>query len=322
MDPKRVLTFRAVAHQRSFSRAADELALSQPSVSQQVAALERELGTRLLDRRSGGLQLTPAGEVLLEHADSIAERFDLAAVQLAELAEGERARLRIGAFPTALAEFVPGAVAQLRERFPGARVTVDEGSAEDLPARVQSGELHFAVTFQDAAQRRREHEGLERRDLMREAFLVALPPHHRLAARRAVRLSDLADDSWTVALTDGLIVRACRAAGFDPHVISITRDQLAIRALILRDLAVTLAPALLADAFRDVALRPIAGGGPQRDVYAVLPPGGRHPLAEHALNALAATADALSAVNRADQTLSQLEHRLPASPSRTRRHVD
>src|ERR1700716_3963128 len=110
MDPKRVLTFRAVAHHRSFTRAAQELALSQPSVSHQVAALEREIGAQLLERGPGGLQLTRAGEVLLEHADAIAERFDLANLQLAEIAQGERTLLRIGAFPTALAGFVPSAI--------------------------------------------------------------------------------------------------------------------------------------------------------------------------------------------------------------------
>src|SRR6187549_960552 len=99
MDPRRLLTFRAVAHERSFTRAARELALSQPSVSNQVAALERELGVRLLVRDPGGLTLTPEGEVLLEHADAIAERFELARAQLAEAALGQRARLRLGAFP-------------------------------------------------------------------------------------------------------------------------------------------------------------------------------------------------------------------------------
>src|ERR1700742_1477202 len=100
MDPRRVLTFRAVAHRRSFSNAARELALSQPSVSNQVAALERELGTRLLKREPGGLKLTPDGQILLAHADAIAERFQLARTQLAASAHGQRARLRIGAFPT------------------------------------------------------------------------------------------------------------------------------------------------------------------------------------------------------------------------------
>jgi DNA-binding transcriptional LysR family regulator len=293
MDPKRVLTFRAVAHQRSFTRAARELALSQPSVSHQVAALEHEIGARLLDRRPGGLELTPAGTVLLEHADAIAVRFDLAALQLAEIADDERTLLRIGAFPTALAGLVPSAVARLRARHPGARVTVDEGAADDLPARVRSGELHVAVGSQDAALPRRDYEGIERRDLLREPFLVALAPEHELARQDAVRLSDLADEDWTAAYTDGLIVRACRAAGFEPRLVSLTRDQLAIRALITRGLAVTLAPRLLAEAFTGTALRPIAGEGPERDVYALLPPGGRHPLARPMLAALTEAADEL-----------------------------
>jgi DNA-binding transcriptional LysR family regulator len=293
MDPKRVLTFRAVANHRSFTRAAEELALSQPSVSHQVAALEQEIGARLIDRRPGGLQLTPAGALLLEHADAIAVRFDLAALQLAEIAADERSLLRIGAFPTALAGLVPSAVAQVRAAHPDARVTVEESAADELPERIRSGELHLAVDFQDAALPRREFEGTERRDLMREPFLVTLPPDHRLAGQKSVRIRDLADDDWTAAYTDGLIVRACRAAGCEPRLVSMTRDQLAIRGLITRGLAVTLAPRLLAEAFTGTALRPIAGTGPERDVYALLPPGGRHPLAQPMLSALAHTATEL-----------------------------
>src|SRR5689334_19721470 len=120
MDPRRVLTFRAVARERSFSNAARELALTQPAVSQQVAALEKEIGAKLLAREPGGLQLTPAGTTLLEHADAIAERLALADTQLAELAHAERVRLRVGAFPSALATLVPRAVAALREEEPEA----------------------------------------------------------------------------------------------------------------------------------------------------------------------------------------------------------
>jgi DNA-binding transcriptional LysR family regulator len=284
MDPRRLLTYRAVAHRRSFSQAARELALTQPSVSQQVAALERELGTRLLDRRPGGLKLTHAGAVLLEHADAVAERLELADAQLAEIAGDERTTLRLGTFPTALASLVPAAVARLE----GARVIVEEGASGALPERVRSGELHLAVTFQDAARPRQEPPGLERRDLLRETFRVALAPGHPLADREAVALADLAGEGWTAPSTDGIIVRSCRAAGFEPRITSITRDQLAIRALVERGLAVTLVPSLLTDAFRDLPLRPLADQSPERDVYALLPPGGRHPLAAAALEALAA----------------------------------
>jgi DNA-binding transcriptional LysR family regulator len=286
MDPRRVLTFRAVAHQRSFSGAARQLSLSQPAVSTQVAGLERELGTRLLEREPGGLRLTHEGEILLAHADAIAERFELAAAQLAAAATGRRARLRIGAFPTALAGLVPEAIARVRRAHPEVEVSVDEGSSDQLMGALRRGDLDLAVDFQDAAHPRQEPRDLHRRDLLRERFMVALAPDHRLAAGERVRLSDLRDDDWTVAAPDGLIVQACRAAGFEPHLVSITHDQLAIRALIRRGLAVTLAPQLLADAFADVELKVIDGPQPRRDIYALLPPGGRHPLVEPTVEAL------------------------------------
>jgi DNA-binding transcriptional LysR family regulator len=278
-----------VAHERSFSRAARTLALSQPSVSNQVAALEREIGARLLEREPGGLRLTREGEILLEHADAIAERFQLASEQLAGAAQGQRARLRIGAFPTALAAFVPAAIDRVRRENPESRVTVDEGT-DDLPARIRSGELHLAVAFQDAAEPRREPPGVERRDVFREQFRIALAPDHPFADRPEVHLAELRDEDWTAAVPDGLIVTACRAAGFEPNLVSLTHDQLAIRALVLRGLAVTLVPELLAEPFQDLALRPIAGPSPARDVYVLLPPGGRHPLVAPALEAIEMTA--------------------------------
>jgi DNA-binding transcriptional LysR family regulator len=288
MEPRRLLTFREVAHRGSFSGAARALALSQPSVSQQVAALEREAGARLLDRKPGGLRLTRAGEVLLEHADALSDRLALAEAQLAEIAAEERSTLAIGAFPTAVATLIPAAV----EALSPARVSVEEGGSDALQKRVRSGALHLAVTFQDAAAPRREPAGLERRDLLREPFLVALAPGHPLAGRAALPLAQLAAEDWTAPSAGGIVVRACRAAGFEPRVSSITRDQLAIRALVERGLAVTLVPALLADAFRELALVPIAAPAPERDVYVLLPPGGRHPLAGAAFDALAAAVDA------------------------------
>jgi molybdate transport repressor ModE-like protein len=286
MDPRRVLTFRAVAHERSFSRAARSLALSQPSVSNQVAALEREIGVPLLERRPGGLRLTAEGEILLEHADAIADRFGLAATQLAEAAEGQRTRLRIGALPSALAAFVPAAIARVRHQHPDTRVTFDEGTSEELANRLASGELDLAIAYQDTTWPRAEPPGIKRHHLLHEEFMVAMAPHHPCASQTEVDLADLRDDDWTAALTDGVIVRACRAAGFEPRLVSITHDQLAIRGLIIRGLAVTLVAELLADPFKDLALRPIAGMTVARDVYALLPPGRRHPLVAPTLQAL------------------------------------
>jgi DNA-binding transcriptional LysR family regulator len=285
MDPRRVLTFRAVAHERSFSSAARALNLTQPAVSQQVAALEREVGARLLDREHA-MALTAAGEILLAHADAIAERFELARTQLAELAQPPR--LRIGAFPSALVALVPQAAARLGE------VMLEEGSTPELAERVARGALHLAVGFQDAALERREHDGTERRELLRETFLVALPPGHALAERDAVPLAALAGERWIAPSGNNLIARACAAAGFAMRPVMVSRDPLANRGVIAAGLAVTLVPRLGAEGFHGLELRPIEGDGPRRDVYVLLPRGGRHPQAERAWDALVEVASAFA----------------------------
>src|SRR6059058_257438 len=141
-DPRRLLTLRAVVDAGSFSEAGRALSLTQPAVSQQVAALEREIGARLLDRGPGGPVPTEAGTLLLAHAAALAERLDLADAQVAELRAAEDP-LRLGAYPSALAALVPRAIAAM-----GApRVRVTENRTADLRDGVAAGRLHAAVTF-------------------------------------------------------------------------------------------------------------------------------------------------------------------------------
>src|SRR3954463_6711841 len=109
MDPRRLMVFRAVAHELPFSRAGERMSLPQPSVSHQIALLETEIGVRVFDRDRGraGLRLTHVGEGLLEHPDQVAWRLQLADTQISDLAKQHRDQVRVGAFPTALAGFVP-----------------------------------------------------------------------------------------------------------------------------------------------------------------------------------------------------------------------
>jgi DNA-binding transcriptional LysR family regulator len=283
LDPRRLLTFRAVAHAGSFSAAARELSLTQPAVSQQVAALERELGARLLHRGPGGLSLTDAGALALEHAEALAERMAIADAQLGELGD-EAGKLRVGAFPSALATVVPAAIARLGAR----RVSAVEGTMEELPARVADGSLHVALCFQDAAVPPREHPGLRRHELMVEPFVAIVGASHRLSSRKTIRVHDLRDEPWTAPSADGILVRACRAAGFEPDVRFYTRDVLAIRAVVAANLAVSLSPRLIAghlDGVRSIALR---DDTPRRAVYALTPRTGTTPAARSFLDALRA----------------------------------
>ena len=161
------------------------LALTQPAVSQQVAALERQLGVRLLDRGPGGPTPTDAGTLLLAHADAVADRLAQADQQVAELAANDRETLRVGAFPSALASVIPAAIARLRELRPELQVEASEGSGEALGAAVAAGALHAAMCFQDAEAPARRPAGTERHELGEELMKAVPRPSIRSPAAGA-----------------------------------------------------------------------------------------------------------------------------------------
>lgn len=278
LDPRRILTFHEVARQQSFSRAAEELSLTQSAVSQQVSALERQIGLTLFHRGRGGLRLTSAGETLLGHASALAERVQLAGTHLSDLASEGHRQLRLGAFPSALATIVPTAVKRLLAGHARLEVDLQEGRLDDLAAAVRTGELHAAVCFQDATAPRREHEGTRRYDLMEEPMVMVLPPRHRLARRRTLGLVQLRDDPWTAPSREGMIARACRGAGFDPRITILSSDPLSIGAVVRSGLAVTLTPRLLAPQLEGVRILTVDGAPPRRALYVLLPDRGARPL--------------------------------------------
>jgi DNA-binding transcriptional LysR family regulator len=289
LDPRRLLTFREVARQRSFSRAGEALALTQPAVSQQVSALERQLGVRLLDRGPGGPTPTEAGALLLAHADAVADRLAQADEQVAELAVADRLTLRVGAFPSALATVIPAAIARLRGERPDLEVEVTEGSGEELGNAVGSGALHIAMCFQDAAAPPRRPEGTQRHELGVEAMRAHLPLDHPLAGRDRIHLRELAGETWSAPSRDHLVYQACVAAGFEPRIAFVTRDPLAARALVAAGLAVTLVPDLIAGLFDDVADVPLEDPQPHRALYALTPAAGVRDAARAFLAALEAS---------------------------------
>jgi len=286
MDPRRLLTFREVANQGSFSRAGEALALTQPAVSQQVASLERQLGVKLLERGPGGPTPTAAGALLLAHADAVADRLAQADEQIAELADAERETLRVGAFPSALATVIPEAIVRMRASRPEIQVEAVEASGEELGQMVGDGRLHAAMCFQDAAAEPRRPEGTDRHELGTEAMLAVMALDHPLAGRDTVAVRELSDDTWTAPSRDHLVYRACVAAGFEPRIAFVTRDVLAARGLVASGLAVTLMPELLASGLPGIAMVPLEGPQPSRSLYALTPAAGTRPAALAFLEAL------------------------------------
>jgi DNA-binding transcriptional LysR family regulator len=236
----------------------------------------------------------------------VAWRLQLADAQIAELAGQRRDHLRLGAFPTALATFVPAAIARLRITRGDLRVRLSEVTADSLEPRMLAGEFDVAVGYQESIVERREHQDAERLDLFQETFLIGLPPQHPLAgdAGRAgsVSLAQLADDDWIMPSAEGFLVQACRDAGFEPRIVSVTSDPLATRGLITRGLGVGWVAGLLRHDCSGVAIRPVRDPMRRRDIYALLPPGDRHPAAADLVEALTATAASLGESNSRPQT--------------------
>jgi DNA-binding transcriptional LysR family regulator len=286
LDPRRLLTFREVAHQRSFSGAAAALALTQPAVSQQVRALELAAGVRLLERGAGRFELTPAGALVLAHADALAARLQLAETQLAEqVASGQRT-LRLSAFASALATIVPAAIGVLRDRDPDLRIDVRQASTDELAAALADGTLHAGITFQDARTPRHEPPGLVRYDLLDEPFVAVVGPGHPLAGAAEAKLSALRGERFTAPSRAGLVVGGCRRAGFEPDVAYLTGDPLAIAGIVASGLAVALTPRLLAPLLRGVHIVPLRGEPVRRSVYVLAPEVAPHRLLAVLLEAL------------------------------------
>jgi DNA-binding transcriptional LysR family regulator len=267
IDVRRLKVLREVAAHGSFSAAADALAFTQPAVSRQIATLEAEAGTRLVDRTARGVRLTPAGELLLEHAEAILSRLAAAESQLEALAELDAGRLRLAAFATASATLTALAIAAFAETHPGVELRLVEGrSTETLPL-VATGEIDLAVVTDAAGAAAPADVELE--PLMDDPFFVAMPPEHPLADAAEVRMEDLRDETWIEGrhCADSLM-DAARAAGFDPRIAFDAGEWLGKQGLVAAGVGITLIPSLALGTVRDgLVLRSLGPDGPRRHVF-------------------------------------------------------
>lgn len=255
MDVARLTVFREVALRGSFTAAARSLRYTQSAVSRQIAALEEDVAAVLFDRRSRGVRLTEEGTCLLGHAEAVLDRLDLARRDLAALREVETGRLRVGAFASAEAVLVPRAMAAFRAAHPGVELSLSDGLTATQLTRLRAGELDVAVV---AVPRGRAVEGVALRHLLDDPLLVALPTGHRLAARRTIRLTELAGESWIAGSTtvEDTLIGACLRSGFRPTVRYVVQEWTAKQGLVAAGLGITLVPGLAAGAVRpDILVR-------------------------------------------------------------------
>jgi DNA-binding transcriptional LysR family regulator len=278
LDPRRLALLREVARHGSFSRAAAALFLTQPAVSRQIAKLEQEAGVRLLERNARGLRLTQAGQVAVERADAIAGQLAAAEAEIEAIATLAAGRLRMTAFPTAASTLALDAFRMFRGRHPDVELTFIESGTNAGLRRLRAGEVDLALAFREHGRPPpAEWTDLDAELLLIDPLYVALAADHRLAAKSAIRLRDLADDGWIQAVqagATGITYQACLAAGFEPRIVALSDHAPITQGLVALGIGVTLISSLsVPQTRRDIAVRRLKPSGPKRDVFAVTLPG-------------------------------------------------
>ena len=245
MELRHLRYFVAVAEERHFGRAAERLHIAQPPLSQQIRRLETELGEPLLYRTTRRVELSPAGEVLLERARAILAAVDSAVDDARRAARGEYGRLAIGFTGSSTYAMLPSLAAAMREELPG--VVLDLHGELLTPAQVArliAGTLDVGLLRPPVRER-----GLSTEVLHSEPLLAVLPETHPLANAEAVPLEQLKDDRFVTypshfrSVVHDAVEDACAAHGFVPIAAHEVGETATLVSFVAAGLGVSLVPA-------------------------------------------------------------------------------
>ncbi len=258
MELRHLTYFVAVAERLNFSKAAEDLHVAQPAISQQIRSLERELGAPLFDRVGKRVALTEAGRAFLPHARHILSAVEAARHEVLERGSLNRGKASLGAPSTVSTHLLPGLLVRFKQKYPGLEVTLREAGTETLLRLVEDNLLDLAIASTDPAAP--VPPFVESMPFREEDYVLAVGQQHSLYKRKSVRLADLAAESF-ILFPEGYRLRevtlaACRAAGFEPKVALDGGAMQSALEFVAAGLGVALVPELALEGRSDVhALR-------------------------------------------------------------------
>ena len=251
VDLRLLRYFLAVAEEAHLTKAAERLGIRQPPLSQQIRALEQELGVTLFNRLPRGMELTESGRALLADARNIIALVDQAVDGVRQVSRGEAGRLTVGfTGSAAFHPFVPSVIRRFRDAAPNVRLVLEESSTGELTEAVAEGRVDAA--FIRGAQGASRNVVVE--SVLEETMLAAFPADHPMVRgrpRKRIALSELAEESFILyrrhngpGLYDA-VISACAAAGFSPRMAQEAPRMLSTLSLVAAGLGVSLVPASL-----------------------------------------------------------------------------
>ncbi|MEE1781559.1 LysR substrate-binding domain-containing protein [Streptomyces sp. SP17BM10] len=265
MQLQQLRYFLAVAETRHFTRAAEATHVAQPSLSQQIRSLERELGAELFHRTRGRIALTDAGDALLPLARRILADTESARLAVQETVQLRRGRVRLGAPPSLCTSLVPDVLRVFRDRYPGVALGVREGGSRDLVRWLAAGELDLALVITPASGE--AAPALDVTELLHEELVLVASDAPK--KRRTVRVAELRGRPL-VMFREGYDVReatlaACRAAGFEPEFAVEGGEMDAVLGFVRAGLGPAVVPGMVA-ARSGLGVTPFAGPGLGRTI--------------------------------------------------------
>ncbi|MDX6554443.1 MAG: hypothetical protein QOD86_638 [Miltoncostaeaceae bacterium] len=254
-DVRQLRVLREVAARGSFSAAAGALDCTQSAVSKQVAALEREAGTTLVERAVRPLRLTPSGDALAAHAEVVLGRMAAARDELAAIAGLRAGELRLATFASAGPSIVVPAIAAFHAAHPQVHLRMLEAGTDEAVGMLRAGELDVAVIHRYPALEPPPGADLTCAELCEDAFSLVLPPGHALARWPKVPVASLAEEAFLFPRSregvggayDRLMRGACAVAGFEPHILFEVNDCATVQGFVAAGLGVAVLPRLALD---------------------------------------------------------------------------
>jgi len=246
MELHQLRYFCAVADTGSFSRAAEQSHVSQPSLSQQILKLEDELGARLFDRLGRSVRVTEVGKAFLPRARAVLRELEAARGDAVERKDALGGPVVVGAIPTVAPYLLPGYLGAYARKFPQVQVTVVEEITPVLLERLRASSIDVAILALPV----RGHE-FEAAPLLTERLFAALPPKHKLAARRSLALKDLQTEPFLL-LRDGhcfrdTAVAACDRARLHPQIVFESGQFSSLLSMVGAGMGVSIVPEMAVD---------------------------------------------------------------------------
>jgi DNA-binding transcriptional LysR family regulator len=245
MELRRIQYFVAVAEEAHFGRAAERLQMAQPPLSQQIKALEAEMGVVLFHRTTRKVELSAAGERFLQRARVILADVDDAVTEAGQVAAGMVGRIAIGFTGSATYDLLPSLVRVLRADLPGIELDIHgEMLTPDQVTALTDGTLDLGLLRPPV-----RNTALEVQVLRREPLIAVLPEHHPLAVHDRVRLADLRDDPFITypshnrSVVYEAVIDACQRAGFVPASVNEVSETSTMVSFVAAGLGVALVPA-------------------------------------------------------------------------------